>query len=369
MTTASEWVQGSDGTTGTSTDLTIENLEAREIEVLLSFTSFSGKTPPLQRLRLEPFATREMVDVLSGLPEDGTFRVEAADGSRASLALRARSYMASGPVRRTADSGASFLAGLSQTDAFDVLVEARGSASSSSSVTMRLRSADGRLIGVQETRIPAAGDVRWSLADLFPDAWGEGLSLELVGSVGSPAPDVRAEVTDLRTGSRVDVQATRAVERSYLPATARTVTPSGSSLATDATILNPSDSPLSVRLLFLEDDRDNGAAPVAALRLGAGESRSIEDILGTFFGVAEASGILEIEADRRVLVVFGTQTVRSEGTRARSGRLSRPSIPTGSPERACSRSRREGSAGSPSSIRRRHLSPRRFVGSGRMARS
>ena len=161
--------------------------------------------------------------------------------------------------------------------------------------------------------IPAAGDVRRSLADLFPDAWGEGLSLELVGSVGSPAPDVRAEVTDLRTGSRVDVQATRAVKRSYLPATARTVTPSGSSLATDATILNPSDSPLSVRLLFLEDDRDNGAAPVAALRLGAGESRSIEDILGTFFGVAEASGILEIEADRRVLVVFGTQTVRSRG--------------------------------------------------------
>jgi hypothetical protein len=310
--TASGSVQGSGGTAGASTDLTIENLEAREVDAVLSFTSFSGRTARPLRLRLEPFETREMADVLSGFPEDGTFRIESADGSSASLALSARSYERDEPFREV---GSSFLAGLAQTDAFDALLEASGDPSDANpeSFEARLRSADGSLIGVRALEIPAGGGARWAISELFPGAWGDALSLEISANEGSRVPEVRAAETDLRTGDRVEIPAARAAGRLYLPATGRTETSSGSSLATDATVFNASDAPMSVRLRFLEQNRDNAAAESATLLLGPRESRRLDEIVGTFFGAVEVAGVLEIEAPGVSLVVVGTQTARVEG--------------------------------------------------------
>ena len=312
VSTASAFVAGSGGAGASATDLTVENLEPRTVEALLSFTSASGRAASPLRLLLEPFETREILDVLSELVEDGTFRIEAADGSEASFALSARSYSREVSSRERFDSGSEFLAGLAQTDAYDALLEANGGGARPEPLTAILRSADGSVLATASLELPASG-ARWILSELFPEAWGDGLSLEIAAPAGSPVPDARAVVTDLRTGNRIEVEASRPADRLFLPAAGRTVTRGGSSLATDATILNATDSPVSVRLRFLERDRDNANAETAGLRLGPRESRRIEDVLGTFFGRVEVAGTLEIASQRGAVVVVGTETARVEG--------------------------------------------------------
>lgn len=318
MTTASVLVTGP-GAGGAVTDLTVENREGREIEALLSFTAASGRTSQPTLLLLQPFETREVADVLAGFGEDGTFRIQAVDGSPASLGLIARSYAGQGSLRE-ADSEPRFLAGLAQNEAFDVLVDARADARGNAGGTARpqsfsaiLRSADGTLLATRVLDVPASGDARWTLSEIFPEARGDGLSLEITGPAGSPVPEVRASITDLRTGNRIDVPASRACERLYLQAATRTALSGGTSLATDAAILNAGDAPVSVRLRFLERDRDNASAETASLRLGPRESRRVEDVLGAFFGRVEVAGILEIGSDGGALVVAGTETARIVG--------------------------------------------------------
>ena len=232
VNTASAFLAGSGGAGTSATDLTVENLEPRTVEALLSFTAASGRASNPLRLRLAPFETREIPDALAEFGEDGTFHLEKADGSAAPLAMAARSYARDGSFREF-DSGSEFLAGLAQTDAFDVLIEATASAAARlESVAAVLRSADGNLLGTRLLEIPASGEVRWTLSELFPEAWGDGLSLEIAAPAGLPVPDVRAVVTDLRTGNRIEVAASRPTDRLFLSAAGRTVTRGGSSLAT-----------------------------------------------------------------------------------------------------------------------------------------
>jgi hypothetical protein len=343
---ASASLAGSDGLpTGLATDLTLENLGMETIEARVSFAPSSGVVLPAMRLSLSPMESLVVPDCLGqwfGMPEaSGALTLEAPEGT---VSMSARTYLWEGGsgegrlsslLSREEGEATRFVAGLSQTDSFSTLIRAANMTVAREVFAVRLRSAGGVIVGAREGLSIASGESgEWTLRELFPEAYGEGLTMELSAGVGSNLPAVRAAVTDLRTGSRVTLAAERAGARVYLPVNGRTAGSGDTFFSSDVAFANTGGRPLAVRVRFLERQLENTAARTATLLLGPGETLAIEDVLGKLFGLTEVAGFLEASSEQAELVVAARQAARSESA---AGTV-RATIATVTPERFSTRS-------------------------------
>ena len=80
----------------------------------------------------------------------------------------------------------------------------------------------------------------------------------------------------------------------FLPMVNRTTGAFGSRWITDVTLYNPGSSPLSVDLQFTSNGDDDAARLERTVSLQSREIRVLGDLLGTLFGLEEASGALQI---------------------------------------------------------------------------
>jgi hypothetical protein len=354
----SEWLAGSDdSTTPIVTDLHIENLESRTIEARISFVTRSGRKLESFGLSLGPLESVDVPDVLTawfGSSERaGTLSLETTDEGPEAVVLSTRSYVREGEgllahapaAIARAEGSPRFVTGLAESDDFSTEIETFNGSPRPQAFTVSLRSRQGALLAVREGLGLFAGESReWSLRELFPDAGGEGLTLELSALAGSALPLSRVAVTDLRTGSQLSFAPERPASRAYLPITGRMAGAGDTYFSSDIALANPGEQTLAVRVGFLQRDLDNAAAPTATLLLAPRETRIIADVLGALFGLSEVSGFLEIGSDEPGVLLAASQTARSE---ARPGTVG-ASIQTILPDRFSIRSvLREPSSGAP----------------------
>jgi hypothetical protein len=325
VTVDSEWLaEPGDTTTAITTDLHIENLESRTVEARISFVAQSGRALGAFGLSLEPLETMDVPNVLEawfGTSERaGTLSLEPVDAMPAAVLLSARSYVRAGEGRRArapvgigrGEVGSQFAAGLAEGDGVFSTIEAFNASPQPQTFSASLRSRQGALIAFQEDLRLLAGETReWSLRELFPQAAGEGLTLELSAVAGSALPLSRVAVTDLRTGTQLSYAPERPASLAYLPIAGRTAGAGDTYFSSDLALANPVGQTLAVRVRFLQRDLDNAAAPTATLLLSGRETRTIEDALGVLFGLSEVSGFLEIDSDEPGVALAARKTARS----------------------------------------------------------
>jgi hypothetical protein len=298
------------------TDVRLQNPRARTVEGRLVLAPAGAAAPLAMRFLLGPYESIGLSDAFgAGSPGEGagTLSVESADGLPTGLSIRARVF--GRPDRDPAPSRAIFAAGLAQGGDFSSDLETFNTSAQPLSFGISLAASDGRVVGVRGGLSLAPGEsASWALAELFPGVSGDALSLGLSPERGSSAPAARASVTDLRTGSRVPVAAASPASRIFLPVVGWTAGGGDASFASDLVLGNVGARRLAVRARFLEANRENVRPPAVVLHLEAGETKRIEDVLGTLYGLAGVTGLLELDAGEPSLVVAASKTARSAGS-------------------------------------------------------
>ncbi len=103
--------------------------------------------------------------------------------------------------------------------------------------------------------------------------------------------------------------------RWIVPSVARTAGSGGTFWTTSLVVANPGSAGASVELRFLGHDTDGTAGPSRTLALGAGESVTLEDVLGGVFGIPEGYGALAVTSATPSLAVLAqTSTPGGGGT-------------------------------------------------------
>ena len=220
------------------------------------------------------------------------------------------------------------MAGLAETDGYSTTIEAFNGSARGQAFAVRLRSGQGVLLGVREGLELAAGESRhWSVSELFPQARGEALTLELSADAGSALPLSTVAVTDLRTESAVAFAPERPASRAYVPVSGRVAGAGDTFVSSDIAVCNPSEKAVTVRVGFLQRDLDNTVSPAATLRLAPRQTRVIADVVGALFGLSEVSGFLEVVSDEPGVVLAASRMARSEGGPGSVGAATQPVFP------------------------------------------
>jgi hypothetical protein len=311
-------------------DLQIQNLERRTIEARLSFAPEGRQAASGVILSLGPLESVEAPNALRdwfrSQGESGALSLVATDGAPALIQMTARAYVREAadraPLGWSRDGGTAsrFATGLSETDDSQTEIQASNTTSETESFTIHLRSSVGSLLGVREGLSLAPGESgRWTLRELFPEAFGEGLTVGFAPQSGSSLPIAAASVTDVSTGSLVSVAAERPASLLYLPVAGRTAGSGDTFLSSDATLANAGERTIEVRARFLQKGLDNTVAPRATLVLGAGEARPIRDVLSSLFGMTEVAGFLEVSSNDASVLAACRLTARAEGMPGMAG--------------------------------------------------
>lgn len=314
------------------TDLQIENPTTRVVEADLFFLRAGESTPYQVRAVLAPQETRTYFDVVSnrfGLNNAvGALRLDILDGT-SQLRMSSRTYTRVGEgtfgqavsgVAEAETGEAVYITGLARTEYLRSSVGAVNVSRGTEQFEVLLYDANGALRGRSSVLVLGpSSQMQRSLADLFPDVEGAGLTAEFRPVGGSMSPVGYATVVDNLSGDPTYYAAARPRTQLYLPAVARVSGLGDTHFATDVSLSNPNDQPISVTVTFLERERDNtSGSPSATFVLEPHATRQMNDALEALFGVSETYGALRIDATggRGVLVsgrIF-TSSQTTDGT-------------------------------------------------------
>lgn len=90
---------------------------------------------------------------------------------------------------------------------------------------------------------------------------------------------------------------------SFIPSVAHAAGRNGAFFTTSVTLANTAAVPVEIEVRFHGHDKDGREHQVRALTLGAQETRTIDDVLGTLFGAASDFGMLAIASNSGALIV------------------------------------------------------------------
>ena len=311
-------VLGQDGRTF-RTDVQIENPGDAPASATLAYQPRDGSSPAAIALDLAPRETRNVSDAILGLfglsDTLGALRLEWTDGPASGLRMTSRTYaqegegtlgQAAAAFDRSAEPLASrYVTGVARDDRFRTNLGAVNDSGEFESFQVVLRASDGAVLG--ESTVIGLGPGRQTqvaIGDLFPDAMGEGMTAEIRPVAGSSAPYAYAAVVDNLSGDPTFYPAATPVSSVYLAGIARVTGYGSTFFSTDLSIANVGAETANVEVTFLEHDRDNNRAPSRFLTLHPGETRHVDDALGTLFGLSETYGALAVEgSDSDRLVV------------------------------------------------------------------
>ncbi len=101
----------------------------------------------------------------------------------------------------------------------------------------------------------------------------------------------------------------------YIPSSAHAPGANGAFYTTDLAVSNPTAAAVTVTLTFLGHDQDGTGGPQQTFSLGAGQTRTFTDVLGTVFGVTNGYGAIRIVAtSTAVIATAQTSTPGFGGT-------------------------------------------------------
>lgn len=325
-------VRGQDGRTFL-TDVQIENPGDAPASATLAFQPRDGSSPAPIALDLAPRETRNVTDPVLGLfgltDSLGALRLDWTGGPSSGLRMTSRTYTLEGDgtlgqaaagFASSEDPRASrYVTGVARNDSFRTNLGAVNDSSDFESFQVVLRAADGPVLGESAVMGLAPGrQTQIAISDLFPAATGEGLTAEIRPVAGSGAPYAYAAVVDNLSGDPTFYPAATPAPAVYLPGIARVTGYGSTFFSTGLSIANVGAGTAYVEVTFLEHDRDNNRAPSRFLTLAPGETRHIEDALGTLFGLSETYGALAVEggdSDRLVVAErIATPSASGAGT-------------------------------------------------------
>jgi hypothetical protein len=325
-------VQGLDGRTFL-TDVQIENPGDSPASAVLSFQPREGDAPQPVEIEFTARETRNVSDAVQDLfrvrDSLGALRLDWASVESA-LRMTSRTYTRDGDgtlgqaAAAFAESeedprSSRFVTGVVRTELFRTNLGAVNDSGDFESFQVVLRRGTGAIVGESPViGLPAGRQMQVSIADLFPASSGKGLTAEIRPVAGSRAPFAYAAVVDNFSGDPTFYPALAPASALYLPAVARITGYGNSFFSSDVSIGNAGSEAAWVQVSFLEHDRDNSQARSAVILLSAHETRQIDDVLGTLFGVSETYGALAVESsDFAKLVVserISTASTTGPGT-------------------------------------------------------
>jgi hypothetical protein len=310
------------------TDVQIENPGDGPASAELSFQPSNGAAPAPIAMDLGPRETRNVSDAvldLFGLSDSlGALRLDWT-GSAAALRMTSRTYTRNdeGTLGQAAASFADsedprsprFVTGLARTDLFRTNVGAVNDSAEFESFQVVLRAASGAVVGESPIIGLAAGrQTQLSIAELFPDAAGKGLTAEIRPLAGSRSPFAYAAVVDNLSGDPTFYPAAPPAPALYLPAVARITGYNDTFFSSEVSISNAADDVAWVQVSFLEHDRDNSRPTSVVLTIAPHQTLAIDDVLGSLFGLSETYGALAVESSDFAKLVVSARISTASAT-------------------------------------------------------
>jgi PKD repeat protein len=302
-------VRGSDGRTF-RTDLQIENPSASSARARLAFLPRGGEAPFEVSLDLAPRETRNVADAvvgLFGLPDSvGALRLDWT-ASETPLRMTSRTWTGEGEGtlgQSAVGFGESddprsprYVTGLARTGEFRSNLGAVNDSGVFESFQIVLRGATGRVLGESAAiGLAPGGQVQLSMADLFPDAVGSGLTAEFRPIAGSSMPYAYATVVDNRSGDPTFYAGAVPASALYLPAVARVTGYDRTPFSSAVSIANAGSETAWVQVSFLEHDRDDSQPLSRVFPIAPRETFQVDDVLGSLFQISESYGALAVES-------------------------------------------------------------------------
>jgi PKD repeat protein len=314
------------------TDLGIENPGDRPANATLSYRPRDGVAPERIALHLGPHETRNVSDVVLDLfrvsDSLGALRLDWNSGSSAQLNMTSRTYVrtdegtlgqAAAAFPDSEDPRTSvFMTGLAQTERMRTNLGAVNDSDVFESFQIVLRSRSGYVVGESSViGLAPRRQTQIAISDLFPGMQGKGLTAEIRPLAGSAAPFAYAAVVDNFSGDPTYYAAASPSSMLYLPGVARITGLNRAFFSSDVSFANVGDAPATIKVAFLEHDRDNRSAPIAFLNLSPHQTLQMDDALWTLFGRSETYGGLAVEADddsSQIVVAERIYTYSGNGT-------------------------------------------------------
>ena len=161
-----------------------------------------------------------------------------------------------------------------------------------------LRGTAGTVLGTSQAfTLAPSGQWQLGIKDLFPSVTADALTAEFQSVGSSAVPVGYATLADNASGDLTYFPSLRPASAFLLPVASRVTGVGGALFASDLTVANVSDSPVTVTLTFWAHDKDNtSGAPQASVTLAPRETRLIADALNALFGVSETFGALKIDS-------------------------------------------------------------------------
>jgi PKD repeat protein len=308
------------------TDVLIQNPTGETEAATLFFYPVSGGSSSQTALSLAPLETRSLPDVVANefgvMNSFGALRLDTVGSPPAKLRMTSRTYdrvgagsfgMAISGVSADGTSTASevangaeravsvpsrFVTGLQRNDQFRSNLGGVNDSASSETFAIVLRGTGGTILGTSQAfTLGPSGQWQVGIKDLFPSVTADALTAEFQSVGGSAVPVGYATLADNASGDLTYFPSLRPASAFLLPVASRVTGVGGALFASDLTLANVSDSPVTVTLTFWVHDKDNSSgAPQASLTLAPRETRLIADALNTLFGVSETFGALKIDS-------------------------------------------------------------------------
>ena len=301
------------GATGTVfvTDVALENPSSSPVPARLVFSPSGGEEAVEAEISLGAGETRLLADVVEsefGMTNAlGSLRVETEGAPPAVVRVASRTYVENagstlglgtvGLSSAEAATGDRYLSNLAVSEAFRTNIGAVNASGADQTFTLQILDAQGNILGRSVQTLGAGRQQQWGLAQLFPAVSGTGLTARIVPSGGGLAPLAYAAVTDNASSDPTYYPALGASPRQYVPGIASITGLGAAFFRSEVSISNGGRGPATVRLTFLEHDKDNSGAAAKTVVLGPYETLHADDALQTLFGVTDTYGALEVESD------------------------------------------------------------------------
>lgn len=288
-------------------DVEIENPSAGFASASFSFTP-AGERAITVTLVLAPFETRVLPDavgmVFGVFDAVGALRLDSAQPLRMSSRNYQRSSSGSfgqaisGFSRTAPTAPARSVAGLARTNALRTNLGAVNDSDSPKSFRISLWGMDGRSFGSTPVlQLLPGGQMQRSLAGLFPEAFGKGMTANFETADASSAPFGYAIVADNSSGDPTYYPSSLPQQSATLPVAARVRGVNGNRFLADVSLTNVTDEPVWLKVRFLEHEHDNvGFERIVSIALAGRQTRQMDDAIGSLFGLDDTYGALEVES-------------------------------------------------------------------------
>ncbi len=180
---------------------------------------------------------------------------------------------------------------------------------------------DGGLVGggVQR-RVAAGAQDQWSLDRLFPELVQDGVPMTVRVTLPRRGIAFGSLVDNASTDSAIYLGMTPATEW-IVPVVAHLPGKDETFWSSTVSVWNAGRSATTVQLEYLPDRTDNSAGGIdaAPFLLGGYETRSLDDVLETKFGITDGKGVLVVKATNEITVTSRVWTAAPEGGTSGNG--------------------------------------------------